>query len=178
MQISVRDNLIMRSLTKCDAPDVYAAVDSNRAHLRVWLPWVDSTDSPAVTESVIATWEKDYENKTDIVLGIFENNVYVGNIGLHNINKSNNSGMVGYWLAEKYQGRGIVTDCVRALVNFGFNNLELNRIYLYCASENTKSRAIPERLSFIHEGTLQDGEYVNGAYYDLIVYGMVRRNWK
>jgi len=167
----------MRSLEKSDAAAVFAAVDGNRAHLRAWLPWVDSTDSPAVTEGVIASWEKDYANKTDIVFGIFENDEYVGNMGLHSIKSANNSGMIGYWLVENRQGRGIVSDCVRALMNFGFHELELNRIYINCAVENTKSRAIPERLGFVQEGTLQDAEYVNGVYYDLVVYGMVRRNW-
>jgi len=168
----------MRSLQKSDATKVYATVDSNRAYLRQWLPWVDATDSPTVTRNVIGTWEADYENKTDIVLGIFESGEYIGNIGLHNLNRSNNSGMVGYWLAENHQGRGIISDCVRELVNFSFHTCELNRIYIYCAVENKKSRAIPERLGFIQEGTLQDGECLYGNYHDLVVYGMVKRNWK
>jgi len=168
----------MRSLTKDDALEVYAVVDSNREYLREWLPWVDTTDSPIVTENVIAEWATEYENKTDVILGIFEKGEYLGSIGLHGMKTANNSGMVGYWLAENHQGRGIMSDCVRALVNFGFHTLELNRIYIYCASENTKSRAIPERLGFLQEGMLQDGEYVNGTYYDRVVYGMVRRNWR
>jgi len=177
MQITVRDNLTMRSLTKSDAQKVYTAVDNNRAYLREWLPWVDTTTSPAVIENVVAEWAAEYENKTDIVLGIFEHGEYIGNIGLQRMKSANNSGMIGYWLAESYQGRGIMADCVRALVDFGFRTLELNRIYIYCALPNKKSRAIPERLGFVQEGVLQDGEYVNGVYYDLVVYGMVRRNW-
>jgi len=168
----------MRSLEKSDAPTVYTAVDNNRAHLRPWLPWVDATNAPAVTKSGITSWEKDYANKTDIVLGIFVGGEYAGNIGLHSIKSANNSGMIGYWLTESHQGRGIISDCTRTLVSYGFNNLELNRIYINCASKNIKSRAIPERLGFVHEGTMQDAEYVNGVYYDLIVYGMVRRDWK
>jgi len=168
----------MRSLLGSDASTVYRVVDNNRAYLRKWLPWVDSTDSPAVTESVIASWEKDYDNGNDVVLGIFENGKYVGNIGLHSIKRPNRSGMVGYWLSENAQGRGIVTDCVRALMDFGFGTLDLNRIYVYCAADNTKSRAIPERLGFVQEGTLQDGEHLYGVYHDLIIYGMVKRNWQ
>ena len=55
MQIQVRDNLVMRSRTIEDAAETYAVVDANRAHLRQWLPWVDKTDAPSVTESVIAS---------------------------------------------------------------------------------------------------------------------------
>ena len=52
----------------------------------------------------------------------------------------------------------------------------LNRIYIHCAVGNKKSRAIPERLGFIQEGRLQDGECLYGVFHDLIIYGMVKRN--
>jgi len=178
MIIFVRKNLIMRTLSMSDVSAVYGVVDINRAYLRKWLPWVDSTDSPAVTESVIASWEKDYDNGNDVVLGIFENGKYVGNIGLHSLKRPNRSGMVGYWLSENAQGRGIVTDCVRALMDFGYGTLDLNRIYVHCAADNTKSRAVPEKLGFVQEGILQDGEHLYGVYHDLIIYGMVKRNWQ
>jgi ribosomal-protein-serine acetyltransferase len=178
MLLFVRKNLIMRSLSLNDAAEVYATVDGNRDYLRKWLPWVDATDTPAVIENVIASWEKDFENKQEIVLGIFENGKYVGNIGLHDLKRSNRSGMMGYWLEQKHQGRGIITDCVQALTSFGFYTFGLNRIYIHCAAANTKSRAIPERLNFVREGTLQDGEYLYGTFHDMIIYGMVKRNWQ
>ena len=178
MNIVVRDNLIVRSLTADDARKTYAVINSNRDYLRTWLPWVDGTDSADVTERTIALWQNAYENKSDIVLGVFYNSEYVGNIGLHDIKRSNISGMIGYWLAEDCQGLGIMTDCVRALTDYGFNELELNRIYIHCATANTKSRAIPERLGFVQEGVLQDGEYRYGQFYDLAVYGGLKRNWQ
>jgi ribosomal-protein-serine acetyltransferase len=64
--------------------------------------------------------------------------------------------MIGYWLAEDYQGRGIMTDCVRMLVDFCFNELDLNRVYITCGFGNKKSRAIPELLGFVQEGILQE----------------------
>jgi len=167
----------MRSLSELDVSAVYKVVDHNRNHIREWLPWVDSTDSSDVTAGVIEVWKKELDEKSDVVLGIFENDEYIGNIGLHSLKRPNRSGMIGYWLAKKSQGRGIITDCVRELINYGFSNLDLNRIYIHCSFDNTKSRAIPERLGFIQEGILQDGEYLYGVFHDLVVYGMVKRNW-
>ena len=176
MLLPVRENLVMRSLSKDDAPEVYSIIDNNRDYLRTWLPWVDGTDSPAVTERVILQWEENFDGGKDITLGIFENGEYIGNIGLHDINRYISSGMIGYWLAESGQGRGIMTDCVRVLTGYGFDSLDLNRIYIYCASGNKKSRAVPERLGFVREGILQDGECLYGTFHDLVVYGMVKRN--
>jgi len=101
----------------------------------------------------------------------------VGNIGLHDISRYKSSGMIGYWLAENAQGKGIMTDCVRAMLDFGFFGQNLNRIYIHAAVPNHKSCAIPERLGFVREGTLQDGECLYGRYFDMALYGMLRRNW-
>jgi len=175
--IYVRKNLIMRSLTKADAPASYSVIDKYRDYLRIWLPWADATKSPDVTADVISAWETQYEDGSDVVLGIFEGGEYVGNIGLHDMKRHNRSGMIGYWLAGDRQGRGIITDCVRALTSYGFHNLGLNRIYIHCAKENAKSRAVPVRLGFLQEGVLQDAEYLHGVFHDLILYGLVKRNW-
>lgn len=177
MRIQVRTKLTMQTLVPGDAFEVFGVIDRNRAYLRPWLPWVDGTDSPEVIERVIASWEKERESGTDLVLGIFKNSHYIGNIGLHDMKKPNNSGMIGYWLDENEQGSGIMTDCVRALADHGFSALSLNRIYIYCAVKNLKSRAVPERLGFVLEGILQDGEFLYGEYFDLAVYGLVRRNY-
>jgi len=177
MLIYVRENLIMRSFQKNDASMVYETIDKNRNFIRTWLRWVDDTNSPTVIEDIIAKWEKDYENKSDFVFGIFEHGKHIGTIGLHAVERITHSAMVGYWLSESHLGQGIMTDCVRALVNFGFHTLNLNRIYIRCADKNKKSRAIPERLGFVQEAILQDGECLYGKFQDLIIYGMVKRNW-
>ncbi len=177
MEFTIRDTITMQTLRPEDASNVFAVIDQNRNYLRQWLPWVDETDSPVVTENVIASWEKEWENGSGLVLGIFQGNRYIGTIGLHDMKGSNNSAMIGYWLAQSEQGGGIMTACVRTLVDYAFDSLSVNRIYIYCADANKKSRAIPERLGFMLEGMLQDGECLYGQYYDLAVYGMVRRHW-
>jgi len=178
MLIRARDKIILRSLTRRDAPVIFSVVDAQREYLREWLPWVDGTESVSDVENVIEDWQSEFESKTNIVLGIFDGGRYVGNMGLHKINRHNESSEIGYWLAKGMQGRGIMTDCVRALAGFGFNTLGLNRIYIRCAEGNKKSAAIPERLGFIKEGVMQDGECLHGKFQDMFLYGTVKRNWK
>lgn len=177
MKIHVRTDIVMQTLIPGDAGEVFKVINKNRSYLRTWLPWVDGTDSPEAVKNVAALWEKERESGTDLVLGIFKSGQYIGNIGLHDIKRSNNSGMIGYWLSENEQGKEIMTDCVRILADYGFSTLSLNRIYIYCAVKNLKSRAVPERLGFVLEGILQDGEFLYGEYFDLAVYGVVKRNW-
>ena len=178
MLIYVRENLIMRTLSASDATAIYATIDANRQYLREWLPWVDASKSPADTVAVITDWAANFERQTDIVLGIYADDTYVGNMGLHGIKSPTNSAEIGYWLAENQQGRGIITACVAALTDFAFNALELNRIQIRCAEGNAKSRAVPERLGYAQEARFTDGERLYGVYHDLIVYCIVRRNWR
>jgi ribosomal-protein-serine acetyltransferase len=177
MLIYVRNNLIMRCLAKSDTQAKFAVVDRNRLYLREWLPWVDDVKTADGYDGIIESWNEDYKNGKDIVLGIFENGEYVGNFGLHCLRSGNKSGMIGYWLDGNRQGRGIISDCVRAINNYAFHTLELNRTYINCAEGNAKSRAIPERLGYVQEGILQDGECLYSVYHNEVVYGLVKRNW-
>jgi len=69
-----------------------------------------------------------------------------------------------------------MTLAVMEMLSIGFNDFSLNRIEIQCAIENTKSRAIPERLGFIQEGILRSSEKVNGQYFDHAVYGLLRND--
>jgi len=177
MIIKVRKNLELRTLVPGNADEVFEVIDRNREYLRPWLPWVDGTRSRYKTREVIESWKKKLKDKSEFIFGIFLGGNYIGNMGLHDINRDNSSSEIGYWLAADQQGKGIMTDCVRVLTDLGFDGLDLNRIHIRCASGNTKSRAIPERLGFVHEGTLQDDICLYGVYHDVLVFGMVKRNW-
>ena len=177
MELQVNNNIKMRTLTTEDAELIFAVVDANREYLGKWLPWVDKSKTSIDTRNTILSWENEYQAGTDVIFGIFYDARYVGNIGLQRMKNKNNSGMIGYWLAEKEQGKGIITNCVKAICDYGFYTLNLNRIWLTCANLNYKSQAIPERLGFTKEGVLRDNEYLNGEYYDSFMYGLLQREW-
>jgi ribosomal-protein-serine acetyltransferase len=83
-----------------------------------------------------------------------------GLIGFHRIDWANRLTSLGYWLGEAWQGRGLMTASCQALIDHGFSALNLNRIAIGCATGNVRSRAIPQRLGFVHEGTLRDAEWL------------------
>jgi ribosomal-protein-serine acetyltransferase len=138
------------------------------------MKWIDKVetvdDSIANIESNIEDWEM----KTDLHLGVFRDGVMVGMISMHNIDYLNHKAYIGYWLDEDNQGKGIMTAAVRSLIEYGWAALGLNRIEIRAGVENVKSRAIPERLGFRQEGVIRQGEFVNGAFIDLVIYGLVK----
>ncbi|GAB4454153.1 MAG: hypothetical protein Fur0028_09610 [Bacteroidales bacterium] len=73
-----------------------------------------------------------------------------------------------------HKGNGIVTKCCIKLIKFCFNELHLNRIEIKCGTDNLKSKAIPERLSFTKEGVIRQGELLYNRYINLNLYSLLR----
>ena len=71
-----------------------------------------------------------------------------------------------------------MTRSCKALVNFVFDEIGLNRVEIRAAVHNWKSRAIPERLGFTQEGIIRDAEWLYDHYVDHVVYGMLKREWR
>ena len=88
---------------------------------------------------------------------------------------------IGYWLIPEYQGRGIMTRCVRHLCEWAVSERGMNSIRIRCAAGNAPSNAIPRRLGFTLEGVEREGELMaDGQYVDLNVYSILKReieNW-
>lgn len=160
-----------------DASTLFALVDANRGQLRQWLAWVDAQTSEADSRDAIAHGLERYEEGNGIVFGVWHETDLVGVAGFNEIDATNRVASVGYWLGEAHQGRGIMTAACRRLIEYGFDDIALNRIEIRCASENTKSRAIPERLGFAHEGTLRQAEWLSDHFVDQRLYAILRHEW-
>jgi ribosomal-protein-serine acetyltransferase len=158
--------------------ELFQLVEKNREHLRSWLPWVDDMNSPSQFEAVIPLWLRQFAENNGITTGILYKGELVGSIAIQQIDWHNKSTSIGYYLARKAEGHGVMTRSVSALINYAFFQLGLNRVEIRCGEYNKKSRAIPERLRFVKEGKIRDGEELYGRFHDIIIYGILARDWK
>jgi ribosomal-protein-serine acetyltransferase len=168
----------LKPLALADAGELYALTDTNRAHLRRWLPWLDMTTSVDGTRSFIETSIKEWEQKSALHLCVRYRNETAGVIGFHRFDWPNRTTSIGYWLSEPLQQGGIMTRSCRVLLSFAFDELNLNRAEIRCAVFNHRSRAIPERLGFAKEGIIRDGEWLYDRFVDLVVYEMHAKEWR
>ena len=83
---------------------------------------------------------------------------------------------IGYWLAEEYWGRGVMTDAVRRVCAEGFQRWDIARIYAEPFADNAASRRVLEKACFTCEGTMRRGAYKNGAYRDWCMYALLRED--
>jgi len=108
---------------------------------------------------------------------IFYNNAIVGRIGLHYMNLRDKNASIGYWLAKSAEGKGIIIQSCKAIIDYGFNELGLQRIEIKAATANQRSRAIPLKLGFTEEGILRQAELVKGEFLDIVLFSMLKNEW-
>lgn len=164
----------LRAPTDADAAPLFAIIDANRAHLRRWLPWVDGVTEPGDTANFLRGVNERAALGSSLELLIEHAGELAGISGYRAIDPVNRCGEIGYWLRADRGGRGIMTASCRVLVAHGFDQLALNRVVIAAATENAKSRAIPERLGFRFEGVLRQPEWLYDRFVDHAVYSLLR----
>ncbi len=160
------------------AEALFAVVDANRMHLRQWLPWVDATQSVDDIRTFIRGAMVQQADGLGFHCGIWLADEIVGTIGYHPIDHRHRSVSFGYWIAQAHEGQGIVTHSARLFTQYAFDVWNLHRVVITCATGNTRSRAIPERLGFVHEGTLREWEWLNDRWVDHEMYSLLEHEYR
>jgi ribosomal-protein-serine acetyltransferase len=169
----IDDRHKLRLLHIFDAEELYELVNVNRIYLRQWMPWLDSTNNVTDIENFIKSTLQQFANNEGFAAAICENERIIGIIGLNRIDRDNRIGYIGYWLAASYQGKGIMTNSCQMLIDYAFKTLDLNRLVITCATENQRSRAIPLRLGFAHEGISRNAEWLCDRFVDHDIYSLL-----
>ncbi|MBI3006067.1 MAG: GNAT family N-acetyltransferase [Ignavibacteriales bacterium] len=178
LSINVDSDTQIRVLQMHDAEQLFAATEQNREHLRAWLPWVDSNQTLLDTKRFIHTIVEQFKANEGFQCGIWHKESFAGVVGFHKIDWMNKNVEIGYWLGKDFEGKGLMTKSCKVLVDYAFHESKLKRVQIRCATGNTKSCRIPERLGFRKEGIALRAEYLYGHFVDLVIYGMTDSEWK
>lgn len=163
-QVTISEGLVITLLKESFAQALFELTDRNRIYLKQWLPWLDSVTKAEDTLDFINQAITQNQNNLGPTYAIIYQGEIIGVIGYHPLNTANNYGEIGYWLSEHMQGNGFITKAARKLIEIGFEKLNLNRIQIPAAEENSKSRSIPERLGLKFEGIIRERELLYGKY--------------
>lgn len=107
-----------------------------------------------------------------------EQDVVLGAFGLHHWNQYHRRAEVGYGIAHARWGQGIGSEAIGAIVRFGFEQLNLNRIYARGIAYNHESVRLLERFGFQREGTFRKLSWEeDGTFHDSALYGLLREEF-
>ncbi|OPZ83192.1 MAG: putative ribosomal N-acetyltransferase YdaF [bacterium ADurb.Bin429] len=177
LRYTLTDDADLIELGDEHAEELFALVARNRAHLRAWLPWVDDTRTVETIDAFIARMRREQADTGNPTMVLRLRGQLAGVIGIHPINWNDRKTSLGYWLSAEYQGRGLMTRACRTMVNYALVEERLNRVEITAATGNGRSRAIPERLGFTHEGCLRQAQWLYDHFVDLELYAMLREEW-
>jgi len=175
--IQVTENILLRQIELSDADDIFKTIDSQRAYLGKWLPFVESTQRVEDTIQFIQSILNVPVENRELTFVIHYKGKFAGLIGFKSTDKQNKETEIGYWLSRPFQKKGIITLAVQELMKLAFEELDIHRIQIKCAVGNIPSRSIPLRLGFKYEGSERDGELLTGnKYTDIEVYSKLKND--
>ena len=103
----------------------------------------------------------------------------VGNVGLFAIREADRAAEIGIFIGEKkFWGQGYGTEVMRLMLKHGFNELNLNRIFLRVYATNPRAIRSYEKAGFKPEGRLRQDHFMDGKYIDVILMSVLRSEWK
>ena len=124
-----------------------------------------------------------FENRFNEKLGIRwgiafkgEKNI-IGTLGFNNFQKNHRANL-GYDLRFDFWNKGIITEALKEIIKFGFNELEINRIEAEVMQGNIASEKVLVKLGFKREGVLRDWMYWNEKHYDMTMFSLLRREYE
>jgi RimJ/RimL family protein N-acetyltransferase len=110
------------------------------------------------------------------IFAIEINGEAVGGIGLHpqsDIQRKNAE--LGYWLAEPFWGRGIITKAILQMIDYGFTTFDINRIFARPFGTNIASQKVLEKTGFVLEARFEKTYFKNGEFEDELVYAVRKK---
>lgn len=176
--LQIDENLRLEMPEPRHAEAVNSLVRENLSRLQQWKPWaVDDYSVQNASEWIQRTIDALAKDGSFNALVLLDGEI-IGTIGFHDLDTTNKHAAIGYWIDQRHEGKGIVTRCTRALIEYLFSEIGLNRIQINCNLENRRSRAVPERLGFTLEGIQREVEFLNGSFHAWAVYSLLRSEWK
>lgn len=167
----------LRRMKLDDADDLFAyATDPEVTRHTSWQPHRSIEESRELLARVVGRYERGevanwgVEHRLD--------GRFIGTAGYMRWDVEDRRAEVGYAMAPAYWGQGLMTEALGAIIAFGFEQMQLNRIEARCAAENSGSYRVMEKAGMAFEGTLRERYVVDGAFIDIKLYSILRREYE
>lgn len=166
------ERLLLRQFNEADLENVFKGL-SHPEIIKYYGVSYQTLESTKKQMEFFADLEK---NGTGIwwAVSSLDNKTFYGAGGLNSLNKEHKKAEIGFWLLTDFWGKGIMTEAMPLICNYGFNELALHRIEGLVETENINCKRALDKLGFLHEGTMKDCEIKNGKFISLDIYAKLK----
>jgi len=170
------ERLVLRRIDASDAQGVFEyARHPEVAKYMTWEAHKSIDDSKGFINWTLERYEKDEAGEWGIELK--ETQKIIGAMGFVHLDLHNSFGEIGYALSKDYWGRGIMTEALKRLIKFSFEEMKLNRIEATHAIENEASGRVMQKAGMTYEGLLRQRFFTKGKFWDIKQYAIVYSDW-
>ena len=167
--------LLLREIDATDAPallDLYA----DRAYMQ-WYGIAPCSDLADAENRIKKLSEMRRASNPATPWAIERAGEFIGTCGLFAWNQSWHKCSIGYELLQKAQGHGYINEAIKAVLPWGFREMEVNRIEAQVHPNNRRSIAVLRRVGFKEEGCLRQAAYWAAQYHDMLQFSVLRSEW-
>ena len=170
------DRLVLRELRLTDAAEVASGAGDKR--VARYLIQVPSPYPVSLARRWIAGRIDWWESGRGVTYAIArrDGEPLLGTVSLRRFSRDRRAEL-GYWLGHRAWGKGLATEAARALVAFGFEHLDLARIYAQVLAGNTGSAHVLDKLGMVREGVKRQHVKKGAKLFDVAIYGLLRDEW-
>ena len=120
-----------------------------------------------------------YRERTELRWGVTlkPDDTVIGMIGYNYWNRQDRRASVGFDLLRAQWRKGIMSEALQVVLRFGFEHMNLNRIEADCSADNVASAGLLKKVGFQQEGVQRQQYHEGGVFYDLMLFGLLRREW-
>ena len=169
------ERLLMRQVNANDAETLLALRSNDEVMKYIPRPYLKNKEDAL---ELIAMFDDKIENGIGINWGItFLNKPeqIIGIIGHYRMKPEHYRAEVGYMLFPEYNGKGIVSEALQKVVDYGFNEMKLHSIEAILDPENLASERVLLKNGFVKEGHLLENEYYEGRFLDSMIYSKLNK---
>lgn len=166
------ERMILRPIKMDDAEDMYAY--GSDPEVTRYVTW-HAHQSIEETQQFISFLLGKYEEGAVSQWGIEhkESGRLIGTMGFINWNTKHFKAEVGYALSREFWNRGYTSEAMKAIIDFGWNQMKLVRIEARCMPDNINSARVMEKVGMQYEGLMRKNLYVKGRFHDAKIYAIV-----
>jgi [ribosomal protein S5]-alanine N-acetyltransferase len=167
------DRLILRKVKKYDINKLYTCLSNEYVTQHMLIDFNKSIDSTHKFLNTILNGYKD-DKPTPWAIALKENNKLIGVCGFSKYDEANNKAEVGYLLNYDYWNKGITTEALKRVMDFGFNNMKLTKIEARCISENLASEKVMIKSGMKLDKMIKNDKIYKGNFVDLKLYSALK----
>lgn len=170
------ERLYLRRVVKEDVNEIFALRSDQEVMKYIPRPLV-KTKEEALAHIAMIDEKIDSNEGINWAITLKGNPKLIGIIGHYRIRPEHFRAEIGYMLLPEFKGKGIISEAIKEVVNYGFEVMKLHSIEAIIDPENIASEKVLQKNDFVKEAHLKENEYYDGRFLDTVIYSILNKNF-